>query len=181
MFYICDRFPWLVSLPMCDCCPWRKRQSQPVPALEEACASPMSPMWSLYRKHPFFSPKECLLSENLLGKEIFISEINDINFFWVRNRHFISKPSVIYSVFSSLTRRYVTLRIAVWKAKNLKKWRNSSIWLASNTLLLNWYRSMLVVITSCLVDFLELIQPRSVMHSFPGILNIPDSYVSFSN
>lgn len=84
-------------------------------------------------------------------------------------------------MFSSLTRRYVTLRIAYEKLKSTEKMKNSSIWLASNTLLLNWYRSMLVVITSCLVDFLELIQPRSFMHSFPGILNIPDSYVSFSN
>lgn len=41
----------------------------------------MSLMWFLYRKYFFFLLKECLLLENLLGKEIFISEINDIKFF----------------------------------------------------------------------------------------------------
>lgn len=49
----------------------------------------MSLMWFLYRKYFFFLLKECLLLENLLGKEIFISEINDINFFWVSNCYFI--------------------------------------------------------------------------------------------
>lgn len=49
----------------------------------------MSLMWFLCRKYFFFLLKECLLLENLLGKEIFISEINDINFFWVRNCYFI--------------------------------------------------------------------------------------------
>lgn len=56
----------------------------------------MSLMWFLYRKYFFFLLKECLLLENLLGKEIFISEINDINFFLVRNCYFILLLLVIY-------------------------------------------------------------------------------------
>lgn len=56
----------------------------------------MSLMWFLCRKYFFFLLKECLLLENLLGKEIFISEINDINFFLVRNCYFILLLLVIY-------------------------------------------------------------------------------------